>query len=143
MKVEALGLMREYVCKQRCLCQMFLEQFPMATNLLLEVPRHGNLSDEDEYWEFHRHGTGIRFVQPVTEVEIDVTDHLDCPDAIDTWRFVTYCESLSVEIVFFQDREFVTDDSGIRNLFEKLIAAGKLESASSVNRLFRLVTNEM
>jgi len=135
---HATNLISDFVCLQQKLGRVLFESFqpnPELTNL----PKRGNINNDGELWEFARHGKGVSFRSLKTGVEVDVTEHLELLDSLDSWRFETYCESLEIEIVYFNSRKFVTDSDGLRTLFMELMLAGWLEPVSSSHGLLRLI----
>jgi hypothetical protein len=137
MKADAIDCIRDFVALQQRLCVALREKFH-PDSLLLNLPKEGSVSIGDHFWEFQRHGTGVRFVESATGIEVDVHERLDLSDAVDSWRLVTYFESMNRGVLRISDEEFRVDDEGIRCLLVELIMQGELHPISCSHKLLRL-----
>lgn len=114
---EAIRIFVEY---QRALCQAFCEAYPVSDHdFLTDAPKHGSISAADKYWEFTRHGKGLRFETVPSGVVIDVTEGVFTgSEFFDAWRLGEYLESISVKALTFDGKRF--DAENLRELEQLL-----------------------
>jgi hypothetical protein len=137
MTMEMIDLIRGFVAIQRQLC-VALEREYRPDRFLLTLPKKGTLQLNGEDWEFHRHGTGVCFRKSTDGAEVDVTDHLELPEAFDPWRLATFCRSLSIDQVSHNGLACPTSDQEMRKLFANLLNSGVLLAYPGSERLAML-----
>lgn len=107
---DAIRAFAEY---QRALCRAFRESYPVVDHdLLTDAPKFGAVTALDKYWEFTRHGKGLRFEEITSGVVVDVTEGVfTSSEFFDAWRLGEYLESISVESLTFEGERFDAEAS--------------------------------
>lgn len=107
---DAIRAFAEY---QRALCRAFRESYPVVDHdLLTDAPTYGAVTALDKYWEFTRHGKGLRFEEIPSGVVVDVTEGVfTSSEFFDAWRLGEYLESISVESLTFEGERFDAEAS--------------------------------
>ena len=125
---EAIPLLREFVKLQHGLCSALRDLHGAALD---QVPRTGNLSVDEGYWEFQKHGSGVRFIRLPDHPVVDVHVYLfEQTRAIDAWRLTQYFESKEVVRVRNGGKNYdATDERSFKTLLDELERSGVLKHA--------------
>jgi hypothetical protein len=120
---------RAFADYQRALCRAFRDSYPVGDHdFLTDAPKHGAVTALDKYWEFTRHGKGLRFEAVPSGVVVDVTEGVfSDSEFFDAWRLGEYLESLSVESLTFEGERFDAETAReIERLLELMISRNLL-----------------
>lgn len=121
-------VVRSYSEYQRALCHAFQGSYSIGDReFLTDAPKHGAVTVLNDYWEFTRHGAGLRFHAVSSGIVIDVTNGVfTSSEFFDAWRLCEYLESISVDSLTFEDKRFDADASREIGHLLQLMTARKL-----------------
>ena len=128
IEMRAEDAVRAFADYQRALCRAFQENYPVCDhNFLTDAPKQGAVTAADEYWEFTRHGKGLRFEAVGNGVVVDVTEGIFAgSEFFDAWRLGEYLESISVVTLTFNGNCFDAEDGRQIERLLELMASQKL-----------------
>lgn len=77
----------DYVLLQEKIINIFLIEFHHSKDyeLLLDFPRKGEITIDDETWRFLKHGKGFRFQSDTGHI-VDIINNIKQPYLFDIWR---------------------------------------------------------
>jgi hypothetical protein len=99
MLIEMKKRLENFVQLQISLVGVLKNQYSEVSDweLLLDLPKRGTFSCNEEEWEFRQHGRGVCFQQRHGRgMVIDVHRGLNHPEDFDAWRLLQYFESLGL-----------------------------------------------
>lgn len=86
-----------FVEQQFSLINELRKTYPELGNdkFLFSLPKQGGLTVSEEYWDYTKHGAGIRFIRrrPLPNIVIDAHEKLDRATHFDSYRISEYVES--------------------------------------------------
>jgi hypothetical protein len=121
---------RSFAEYQRALCRAFQESYPVRDrDFLTDAPKCGTVTALDKYWEFTRHGKGLRFEAVPSGVVVDVIEGaITDSEYFDAWRLCEYLQSVSVESLTFEGERFDAETSREIERLLQLMASRNLLS---------------
>lgn len=123
---DALQRLSELAKLQGDLVRQFLDVYAPKDRERFRDVRDGTLSLGGKTWKHHRHGVGVLFV---SSDDMRVNAHVamvDHPEAIDGGRLFEYLESLGLDSVFFEEREYSIAVPEMIELLDEMVRRGML-----------------
>ncbi len=142
--MDAAAYVRAYLERQASLCAALLERYPVNDQtLLLDLPAQGTVAFDESFWEFQKHGKGVRFCRipagEIVDVPVGVVAH---PGALDAWRLLGHLESREIENLRHGTQQYCgTDERELQSLLRRLCEEGVLIAVEDEKGLYALPPN--
>lgn len=144
MTTDAAAYICDYLKRQASLCAALLKGYPVNDQtLLLDLPAQGTVALDESFWEFKKHGKGVRFCRipagEIVDVPVGVVTH---PSALDAWRLLGHLESVEIENLRHGAQQYRgTDEGELKSLLRRLCEEGVLIAAEDEKGLYALRRN--
>ena len=119
--------LRDYVEIQKTLSDAVVRKYSYVNNweFLIDFPRTGFVLVDGASWNFHKHGSGLRFSSQLDGTTVDITEQVRNWRMFGVWRLMDYFESKGLKRDESDVKEF------LRNLESKKVIVAVQNSSYS------------
>lgn len=125
--MSALKHLQDFVSLKRKLCLLLLEEYSHITDweLLLDLPKKGEVTADGDVWSYTKHGSGVLFLRSRDGLLIDAPQKIsEMQSHLDAWSLSSYFESMNIGSLVYKKTTYSADERDLKKLLLVLEADG-------------------